>query len=242
MAFDSSVGLGVVVGAAVGSSFGGAFATVDERLNRTRQRLGQLRPTARAIGAVVQYTRELDALRRKQITAAGAGQDLGAQIRGVEEKLRRATAAARDHGVEIGDAVAQHRRLADEVRRTEGQLERFERRAARQAERQRLLVAGAQVYGAARTAWAPVSAAIEFESVMADVRKVVDFDTAAQFRATSRAVLDLSTRIPMAAAGLGMACCQHDCRVRFATAAELVTLLVEAQQQAVSPASSPGWT
>ena len=158
MAFDSSVGLGVVGGAAVGSSFGGAFATVDERLNRTRQRLGQLRPTARAIGTVVQYTRELDALRRKQITAAGAGQDLGAQIRGVEEKLRRATAAARDHGVEIGDAVAQHRRLADEVRRTEGQLERFERRAARQAERQRLLVAGAQVYGAGRTAWAPVSA------------------------------------------------------------------------------------
>ena len=182
MAFDSSVGLGVVGGAAVGSSFGGAFATVDERLNRTRQRLGQLRPTARAIGTVVQYTRELDALRRKQITAAGAGQDLGAQIRGVEEKLRsarsrrpgrgpgraqirgveeklrRATAAARDHGVEIGDAVAQHRRLADEVRRTEAQLERFERRAARQAERQRLLVAGAQVYGAVRTAWAPVSA------------------------------------------------------------------------------------
>ena len=30
---------------------------------------------------------------------------------------------------------------------------------------------------------------------------------------------------------LGMACCQHDYRVRFATAAELVTLLVEAQQQ-----------
>ena len=180
MAFDSSVGLGVVVGAAVGQSFGGAFATVDERLNRTRQRLGQLRPTARAIGAIVQYTRELDALRRKQITAAGAGQDLGAQIRGVEEKLRRATTAARDHGVEIGDAVAQHRRLADEVRRTEAQLGRFERRAARQAERQRLPVAGAQVYGAVRTAWAPVSAAIEFESVMADVRKVVDFDTVGQ--------------------------------------------------------------
>ena len=29
---------------------------------------------------------------------------------------------------------------------------------------------------------------------------------------------------------LGMACCQHDYRVRFVTAAELVTLLVEAQQ------------
>ena len=30
---------------------------------------------------------------------------------------------------------------------------------------------------------------------------------------------------------LGMACCQHDYRVRFVTAAELVTLLVEVQQQ-----------
>ena len=30
---------------------------------------------------------------------------------------------------------------------------------------------------------------------------------------------------------LGMACCQHDYRVRFVTVAELVTLLVEAQQQ-----------
>ena len=33
------------------------------------------------------------------------------------------------------------------------------------------------------------------------------------------------------AIALGMACCQHDDRVRFLTAAELVTLLVEAQQQ-----------
>ena len=32
-------------------------------------------------------------------------------------------------------------------------------------------------------------------------------------------------------AALGMACCQHDYRVRFLTAAEPVTLLVEAQQQ-----------
>ena len=33
------------------------------------------------------------------------------------------------------------------------------------------------------------------------------------------------------AIALGMACCQHDYRVRFLTTAELVTLLVEAQQQ-----------
>ncbi len=44
--------------------------------------------------------------------------------------------------------------------------------------------------------------AIKFESSMADVKKVVDFDTPEQFKAMSKDVLDLSTRIPMAADGL----------------------------------------
>ena len=46
------------------------------------------------------------------------------------------------------------------------------------------------------------SAAIEFESSMADVRKVVDFDGAEQFKEMGNAILELSTRIPMTADGL----------------------------------------
>lgn len=45
-------------------------------------------------------------------------------------------------------------------------------------------------------------AAIGFESKMADVKKVVDFDTPAQFRAMSDDVLSLSERLPMAADGI----------------------------------------
>ena len=44
--------------------------------------------------------------------------------------------------------------------------------------------------------------AIKFESAMADVRKVVDFDTPQQFKAMSKDILDLSTKIPMTAEGL----------------------------------------
>ncbi len=44
--------------------------------------------------------------------------------------------------------------------------------------------------------------AIKFESVMADVRKVVDFDTPEQFKAMSRDILKLSTELPMAAEGI----------------------------------------
>ena len=46
------------------------------------------------------------------------------------------------------------------------------------------------------------TAAIEFESTMADVRKVVDFDTPDQFRQMGKDILNLSKYIPMSAEGL----------------------------------------
>jgi TP901 family phage tail tape measure protein len=46
---------------------------------------------------------------------------------------------------------------------------------------------------------AGAKAAIDFESAMADVRKVVNFDSPQQFKDMSKDVLDLSKRLPMAA-------------------------------------------
>ncbi|QBY56155.1 phage tail tape measure protein [Cupriavidus oxalaticus] len=46
---------------------------------------------------------------------------------------------------------------------------------------------------------AATKAAIDFESAMADVKKVVDFDTPAQFKAMGQDIQDLSKRLPMAA-------------------------------------------
>lgn len=48
----------------------------------------------------------------------------------------------------------------------------------------------------------PINQAMEFESSMADVRKVVNFDTPAQFKEMGEDVLKLSTRLPMAANGI----------------------------------------
>lgn len=46
---------------------------------------------------------------------------------------------------------------------------------------------------------AGAKAAIDFESEMADVRKVVDFDTPKQFAEMSEDILKMSDRLPMAA-------------------------------------------
>lgn len=48
----------------------------------------------------------------------------------------------------------------------------------------------------------PINQAMEFESSMADVRKVVNFDTPTQFKEMGEDVLKLSTRLPMAANGI----------------------------------------
>lgn len=48
----------------------------------------------------------------------------------------------------------------------------------------------------------PINQAMEFESSMADVRKVVDFDTPAQFKEMGEDILKLSTQLPMAANGI----------------------------------------
>lgn len=45
-------------------------------------------------------------------------------------------------------------------------------------------------------------AAMDFESEMAEVRKVVDFDTPEQFKQMGQDILDLSTKMPMAASGI----------------------------------------
>lgn len=49
---------------------------------------------------------------------------------------------------------------------------------------------------------AGAKAAIDFESSMADVRKVVDFDTPEQFKQMGQDVLGMSERMPMAASGI----------------------------------------
>ena len=69
-----------------------------------------------------------------------------------------------------------------------------------------IAMAGERLYNfsmnAARGMYEASRRAMEFESAMADVRKVVEFDSKEDFNKMSKAVLELSTRIPMAQNGL----------------------------------------
>lgn len=70
------------------------------------------------------------------------------------------------------------------------------------AMRGRMLDAAAAGYVLAKAISSPINSAIEFESAMADVKKVVDFDSPASFKQMSKDIIDLSTKLPMTANGI----------------------------------------
>ena len=59
-----------------------------------------------------------------------------------------------------------------------------------------------QYAGMAKAMSLPIEKAIDFESAMADVKKVVSFDTPEQFKEMNNDILELSKNIPMTAQGL----------------------------------------
>ncbi|OZA00006.1 MAG: phage tail tape measure protein [Rhizobiales bacterium 17-65-6] len=97
-------------------------------------------------------------------------------------------------------ASAPARGIAATLRRLNEAQERTT--AALGAARGQMIDATAAGFALAQALGRPVAAAIEFESAMADVKKVVDFPAPEGFAEMSAELLDLSRRLPMAATGL----------------------------------------
>lgn len=127
---------------------------------------------------------------RAGLTAAGiSAQKFGEQERSIRTRIESATKAIERQKAALGKLGAAQDRLQNS-RNTA-----FKVGAAG---------AGALFAGqrAVRGLSAPVQEAIDFQSAMADVRKVVDFDTPEQFAQMGRDIQDLSTQIPLAQAEL----------------------------------------
>lgn len=96
-------------------------------------------------------------------------------------------------GSAVGSASRQLAGLNSSLARA--QAANLDRRAGYRAQVGDAVALGAALYGM-------VQPAVAFESAMADVRKVVDFDTPQQFAQMGRDVLELSRRLPVSAEGL----------------------------------------
>lgn len=142
-------------------------------------------------------------LERARAAAARAEEAYRRQRAAVDElstSLQRAGVNTRDMGTEsarLGSQLAVLRTRTEALTRAQqAQARNLEARSAYRSQMMDAVALGGALYGLARPA-------VQFESVMADVKKVVDFDTPEQFGQMSKEVLLLSTRIPMAAEGIG---------------------------------------
>jgi TP901 family phage tail tape measure protein len=100
-------------------------------------------------------------------------------------------------------------RVTAPARRVQGAMDRLQKvneRNIREMNKMRgqMLDAAAGAYALARAVSAPIQSAMEFESAMADVRKVVDFETPDAFAQMGEDIIALSKQLPMTASQIAM--------------------------------------
>lgn len=101
----------------------------------------------------------------------------------------------------VADYGRAHARAQAQLERTRYRLDALNKAQAASARRKELRGSMMEAVVPAMAVAAPVKMAMGFETAMADVRKVTDFD-AAGLKAFGNELLDMSTRIPMTAEGL----------------------------------------
>ena len=167
----------------------------------------QIRETEREIRRQEQATR---AAERAYEHANRRLSDMRTTLQSQQSQLRQTHSELQRAGFSTDDFARSQARLQDEINRTNQALQtqtRYQQARANVGQTQaNLFNAYGNFQNALNTAGTILSpivdatrAAMTFESAMADVKKVVDFETPQQFKAMQQDVLALSGTLPMAA-------------------------------------------
>jgi TP901 family phage tail tape measure protein len=121
-------------------------------------------------------------------------------LRSEMRELERAQKKGEITAKKYAESYEKLTRQLDKAERAQRRLSKAVSRQQRLSNfRQRMRGAMLGAVETAVTVGAPIAAAIKFESSMADVKKVVDFETPEQFKAMEKDIINLSKRIPMVA-------------------------------------------
>lgn len=196
---DRTMSLGLVIGGGVNSSLGRALQTVKGKTDGLTKSLQKNRLGKALAADVIKYRTVLDSLKQKQRATGDSSDKLNSQIAHISNQYKRSKKAAKAYGIQIGDVVRQHRLLSSSADKADRKLKRLETRQRNKDVRGevqgQMLGTVAQVMAAAL----PIKKAMAFESAMADVRKVIDFESPEQFKLMQYDILEMSTKMPMAA-------------------------------------------
>ncbi|MDO5674783.1 MAG: phage tail tape measure protein [bacterium] len=198
--------LGITIGAALSGTFHQAVTTADQKIKDLTGTVKGLEAQKMAVAEVRRYEAALVELTAKNRAMTTASRDMRTQIDAAKTAFHAAQTNARALGIDTGKLTEEEKRLGVELKRTNTQLSARQTLASNKEQRADLHGKMARGIAPVMAGSAPIAAAVhsavQFESAMADVRKVVDFETPEAFAEMGNDVLRLSTRIPMAASGL----------------------------------------
>ncbi|MGZ8907542.1 MAG: phage tail tape measure protein [Methylobacter sp.] len=198
----SNLSIGIAVGASVSNSVGRAFQSIDASATRLGRSLQSVRIARTATDDVIRFRTRLEELTAAQRQLGGSSDSLQAEINETSRRLADAERAAGRLGVSLGNITQSNRQLMRSEQTLGGQLARNNTMRANRDRRSEIGGQAMGVLGMVFAAAQPIKAAMAFESVMADVRKVIDL-TDTEFKGLGKSILDMSSKMPMAASGIG---------------------------------------
>ena len=125
---DKTLGLSIVIGAALGKGFFRSVETVGQRAARLGQQWEATNKKLKASGDVIKYKKLLGELNAKQTALGGSSKGLARGIEEVERRYKNAKRAAKGYGIQIGQVVREHDRLQRELKQTEAIQKRLTRK------------------------------------------------------------------------------------------------------------------
>ena len=194
--------IGITIGAALAGTFHQTIATSAQKIKKLTGAVQDLGAKKMAVAEVRKYEAALVALSAKSRTLSVTSNEMRAEILAAKTAFHTAQANARKLGINTGKLADEERKLSAAIKKTNAQLDARSTLALNRQKRSELHTSMAVSVAPVLAVAAPITQAVRFESAMADVRKVVDFETPQAFAEMSNDVLRLSTRIPMAAEGL----------------------------------------
>ncbi|MHC1791780.1 phage tail tape measure protein [Solidesulfovibrio sp.] len=194
--------IGLVLGASLASGFSSVFKTAKDEARGLKTALVTSTLGASSASEMHKLGARLNDLRARQAALGRTDAALNTEILKTERALGKASESAVRYGITIANAAEKERQFTLAATAAERQLKR--RQAAEHRKEVRAEAKGQLLgtIGAIGTVAMPAREAIQFESAMADVKKVVNFETPLQFKQMGSDLLKLSTVIPMPAEGL----------------------------------------
>lgn len=216
----TNFGIGFVVGASLAPTVATTFSTVTDKIKATRSAMADAQVQSKVLATAATTQTQLAEITAQRAQVAQRMTDLRAQKEGgsfvAASDLRQAvgqykalgleldkaktsheksTFAAKKNGIAVTDYALAYQKSGVAIERHEARLKKLSAISAESDKRQAMR---GQLGGIMA---APVKLAVEYESVMADVKKVTKFD-APGFKKFSNDLLSMSETIPMSATGL----------------------------------------